>query len=54
MRPVLAEPPLCHIADLSTRLTLDMVADLHEAMDLTEALAAKSAEARERASQRRR
>lgn len=34
-RPVIAEPPLCSLTDLD-RLTLDDVADLHEALDLRE------------------
>ena len=48
MRPVMADPPLCCISDLRTRLTIDDVADLHELLDLKEALAIKSQERRER------
>jgi len=53
MRPVMADPPLCSIADLSTRLTIDMVADLHELLDLKDVLASKSAEAAQRDQRRR-
>jgi hypothetical protein len=48
LRPVLAEPPLCSIDDVRTRFTIDDVADLHEVLDLKEALAAKAQEQRER------
>lgn len=44
LRPVMAEPPLCSIVDLRTGFTIDDVADLHELLDLKEALAAKSQE----------
>jgi hypothetical protein len=36
-RPVMAEPPLCTLAELATVLTIDHVADLHEVLDLKEA-----------------
>lgn len=38
-RPILAEPPLCSMADLRTTLTIDDLADLHEILDLKEELA---------------
>jgi hypothetical protein len=41
-RPVLAEPPLCTILELKTSLTIDDLADLHEAMDLKEATAERA------------
>jgi len=36
MRPVLAQPPLCSIADLKTVLTIDDLADMHEALNVRE------------------
>jgi hypothetical protein len=48
MRPVMADPPLCSVADVRTRLTIDDVADLHELLDLKEALATKAQEQRDR------
>jgi hypothetical protein len=41
-RPVLADPPLCTWIDLCTKLTIDDVADMHEALDLKEAYLAKT------------
>jgi hypothetical protein len=44
---------MCSLADLRTILTLDDLADMHEALDLREHLAAKAAAAeRERSRQR--
>ncbi|WP_377838702.1 hypothetical protein [Bosea sp. UC22_33] len=40
----MADPPLCTLVDIKTRLTIDDIADLHEVLDLKEHLAAKSAE----------
>ena len=36
MRPVLAQPPLCNLAELKTVLTLDDLADMHEALNVRE------------------
>jgi hypothetical protein len=47
-RPILADPPLCSLSDIKTVLTLDDLADLHEALDLKDAIAAKAAEKAER------
>ncbi|HEY8358694.1 MAG TPA: hypothetical protein VIL30_14645 [Ramlibacter sp.] len=41
-RPILADPPLCSIYELKTILTIDDLADLHEAMDLKEATAERA------------
>lgn len=47
-RPVLAEPPLCSWLDICRPgLTIDDVADMHEALDLKEA-ALKRARERDR------
>ena len=43
-RPVLADPPMCEFADLTDRLTLDHVADMHEALDLKAALNKRQAD----------
>lgn len=43
MKPVMADPPLCRIQDLDV-LTIDQVADLHEMLDLREAVARKMAD----------
>lgn len=37
-RPVIAEPPLCTLLDLQSKLTIDDLADLHEVLDLKEAI----------------
>lgn len=54
LRPVMAEPPLCKIDDLHGSLTIDDVADLHELLDLKEALLKKAEQRRDREAQRRR
>lgn len=46
-RPIMAEPPLCTLADLKTTLTLDELLDLHEVLDLKEAAAEQARESRE-------
>ena len=48
-RPVLAEPPLCSFTDLD-RLSIDDIADMHEALDLREEVQRR---AQRRASERR-
>jgi hypothetical protein len=48
LRPVMADPPLCKINEIRTSLTIDDVADLHEILDIKDALAAKAQEQRER------
>lgn len=40
-RPVLADPPLCTVADLKSWVTLADLYDMHEAMDLRSAMAEK-------------
>ena len=42
-RPVLAEPPLCNLRELQDgTYSIDDLADMHEALDLKEALRPKS------------
>lgn len=41
-RPVLAEPPLCTWREVCTVLTIDDIADMHEALDVREAAIAKA------------
>lgn len=41
-RPVIAEPPLCSFLDLQTKLTIDDLANLHEVLDLKEAIHARA------------
>lgn len=48
LRPVMAEPALCSIVDVRTTLTIDDIADLHEILDVKEAVAAKAQEQRDR------
>lgn len=36
MRPVIANPPLTTMSDLKTVLTIDDLADLHEALNIRE------------------
>ncbi|MCB1421732.1 MAG: hypothetical protein KDJ69_04555 [Nitratireductor sp.] len=42
LRPVMADPPLCRLADLKTVLTLNDLADLHEICNLRELIREKS------------
>lgn len=42
MRPVLANPPLCTMVELKTTLTIDDLADMHEALNMREAAAAQA------------
>lgn len=42
MRPVLSDPPLCGLVDLKTTLTIDDLADMHEALNVREANAIES------------
>lgn len=37
-RPVIAEPPLCTFRDLQTKLSIEDLANLHEVLDLKEAI----------------
>ncbi|GAA4180289.1 hypothetical protein GCM10023069_54720 [Shinella granuli] len=37
-RPILADPRMCEYIDLNTRLTIDDLANFHEALDLKEAI----------------
>jgi len=36
LRPTLANPPLCSLAELKTVLTIDDLADMHEALNIRE------------------
>lgn len=44
MRPVLSDPPLCGLVDLKSTLTIDDLADMHEALNVKEANLIKSRE----------
>lgn len=41
-RPCLAEPPLCSYLELNTVLTIDDLANFHEALDLKDAMAERA------------
>lgn len=52
--PGFADPPLCTLQDLRTWATLDDLADMHETLDLREAMIRKAMEeAKAEAEQRR-
>ena len=42
LRPVMADPPLCTLAELKTILTIDDLADLHEVLNLRDLVKLKS------------
>lgn len=48
LRPIFADPPLCTLVEIKTALTIDDVADLHEILDLKDALSARAQELRDR------
>lgn len=37
MRPTMCDPPLCTLSELKTTLTVDDLADFHEALNIKEA-----------------
>lgn len=47
-RPLLCDPPMCTLMDLQ-RITIDDVAQMHEVLDLRDALAHAESERQERA-----
>ena len=42
LRPVMADPPLCTLAELKTILTIDDLADLHEVLNLRDLVKVKT------------
>lgn len=52
-RPLMAEPPLCSLAELKTVLTIDDLANLHEILNFKEAAGAKAEKAASQAAQKR-
>lgn len=51
-RPCMAEPPLCTMVELKTVLSIDDLADLHEALDLKEAFHERARREAERKNKR--
>jgi len=51
-RPCLSDPKLCDYIDLATRLTIDDLANFHEALDLKDAIQARAREEQERNARR--
>lgn len=52
-RPILADPPLCTLAEVRSTLTLDDLLNLAEALDLREHMQARAAKAAEERARRR-